>query len=615
MKPEKYDFSGWATKNNIVCSDGRVIQRDAFKDQDGTEVPLVWNHMHGDPSMVLGIAYLENRPEGVYVYGSFNNNEKSRDAKEAMSHGEIKSLSIWANRLVENGNNVAHGTIREVSLVLAGANPGAYIDSILKHSFIEDDEAIFCMDDPLELYHSDEDKKDDDKKEESSEKKSEDDKTLQDVVDTFNEEQKKVFYALLMDALEQGDKSEEKDSKEDSEMKQNAFDQETKTQNSNGVICHADQEAILDAAKKQRGSFRSFLNAYIEDHELQHDDTAGVSGFTSYPSGATPAGVDLLFPEYHNVRSGAPELITDDTNWVSVVLNKVHKSPFSRIRTSQVDIRNIAALRARGYKKGTQKEIAGNYALVKRETDPQTVYVKSALNRDDIVDITDFDYVDYQYKIDRAQLNEELATAILLGDGREDDADGKIDPVHIRPIYGDDALYTIYQDLGEFTSDINGDFSDNFGENYKYAEGVVAAVLNGKIDFRGTGKPDMFCTQEFVNKMLLARDLNGRRLYKDEAELATTIGVGNIYPVSKMSGLNRTKGSGQTAKTMNLDAIIVNLADYSLGSTKGGQITHFTQFDIDFNQEKSLLETRVSGAPTRIKSAIVIEEERVSSGS
>lgn len=621
MNKRTYDFSGWATKNGVLCSDGRVIQRDAFKDQDGTIVPLVWNHQHNDPSMVVGHALLENRPEGVYAYCFTNDTEKGRDAKVAVSHGDVTSLSIYANKLSENGRNVMHGMIREVSLVLAGANPEAYIDEIMQHSYVADDEAIFCTGEQLELYHDDTENEDQkekvDKMEEvKKEEKVEKEETVQDVWDSLTDKQKKVVTALIGEAMLTA--QEEKDNKEEdsNKMKHNAFDQNY-AKNNSGVICHADQEMIIDAAKKA-GSFRAVFEDYVAENYLQHDDEpaadpeptpAPVSGFTSYPSGATPAGVDVLFPEWHDVRSGAPELVTNDNGWVTAILNKVHKSPFSRIRTSQVDIRDIQDLRAKGYEKGKEKSIVGNYSLVRRTTDPQTIYVKSALNRDDIIDITDFDYVQYQYKIDRMQLEEELATAMLLGDGRADGADGKIEDSHIRPVYGDDALYTIYKDLTGFLSDINGDYSDNFGDNYKYSEAMIAAMLDAKIDFKGTGSQDMFCTQQFFNKMMLAKDLNGRRIYANKGELATALGVANIYPVSKMAGKYRTVTSGNSSVRMDLDAIIINWADYSLGSTKGGQITHFTQFDIDFNQEKSLLETRVSGANTRIYSAIVIEEQ------
>lgn len=612
---QKFDFSGWATKNDLKCSDGRTIRKDAFKDNDGQTVPLVWQHQHNDPTNVLGHALLENRDEGVYAYCTFNETEIGQHAKALVEHGDVTALSIYANRLQQRGGDVLHGAIKEVSLVLAGANPGALIDfPMLAHgdgTFDEiEDEATIYTGEPIDLAHADaEEEKKEDKEVPSEEK------TIKDVFDTLTEEQKTAVYAVIGMAVGGDDDADEEVEHSDidegeTEMKHNVFDASTAP--AGNVLSHSDEEKILNAAKKG-GSFRNAFEAFMEENSLQHDDDpvppASASGFTSYPSGQDPAGVDALFPEWHDVRPGAPELITDELSWVDVVLRKVHKSPFSRIRTSHVDIRNIDELRARGYEKGTKKELVGNYELVRRTTDPQTVYVKSALNRDDVVDITDFDYVAYQYDIDKLQLNEELATAIMISDGRQAGADGKIEETHIRPVYGDDPLYTIYKEL-DLASEMNGtDTQANFGENYILAESAIAAILDAKIDFRGTGTPDMFCTQQFINKMLLAKDMNGRRIYANKGELATALGVGNIYAVSKFANKSRVKGSGQSAKTMDLDAIIMNLNDYALGSTKGGQITHFNQFDIDFNQLKSLLETRVSGANTRVYSAIVLEHE------
>jgi len=619
---QKFDFSGWATKNNLRCSDGRTIRKDAFKENDGQTVPLVWQHQHDEPNNVLGHALLENRDEGVYAYCSFNDTDAGQHAKALVEHGDITALSIYANRLQQRGGDVLHGAIKEVSLVLAGANPGALIDfPILAHSDGEieeiNDEATIYTGEPIELSHADKEAKEDEKVATEN-----DEKTLKDVFDTLTEEQKTAVYAIIgltvgdTDKEEADDEAKHSDNEGDNVMKHNVFDASTASTGS--VLAHSDEEQIIAAAKKN-GSFRRSFEEYMEANDLQHDDPveptyATVSGFTSYPSGATPAGVDTLFPEWHDVRGGAPELITDDLGWVDVILRKVHKSPFSRIRTSQVDIRHLNDLRARGYKKGTQKQLAGNYAVARRTTDPQTVYVKSALNRDDIVDITDFDYVAYQYNIDKLELNEELATAMLLGDGRADDAEGKIETSHIRPVWGDDELFTIYKEI-DLNSEMNGtDTQANFGENYILSEAAIAALLDAKIEFRGTGSADMFCTQQFINKMLLAKDMNGRRIYRDKSELATALGVSGIYPVSKMAGKTRVKGTGASAKTMQLDAVIINWADYSMGSTKGGQITHFNQFDIDFNQEKSLLETRVSGANTRIYSAIVLEEDVTDDG-
>ena len=612
----KFDFSGWATKNNLRCSDGRTIRKDAFKGNDGQTVPLVWQHQHDDPTNVLGHALLENRDEGVYTYCTFNDTAKGQHAKALVEHGDVVALSIYANQLQQRGGDVLHGAIKEVSLVLAGANPGALIDTpVLAHSDgtideLEDEAAIYTGE-PIELYHADAEPEA--KKEEKEMPNEKGDKTIKEIFDTLNEEQKTAVYAVIGMAVggDEDDADEEVEHSDidegETEMKHNVFD--VSTAPAGNVLSHSDEERILTAAKKG-GSFRNAFEQFVEDNALQHDDDpAAASGFDSYPQ--TPGtGIDMLFPEWHDVRPGAPELVTDELSWVDVVLRKVHKSPFSRIRTSQVDIRNIDELRAKGYVKGNKKGIVGNYQLVRRTTDPQTVYVKSALNRDDIVDITDFDYVAYQYNLDKLQLNEELATAILVGDGRVEGADGKIEPTHIRPVWGDDPLYTIYKAL-DLDSEMNGtDTAANFGENYILAEAAIAALLDAKIDYRGTGSLDMYCTQQFINKMLLAKDMNGRRIYANKGELATALGVNNIYPVSKLSGLTRTIGSGLNEKTMALDAIIYNLADYSMGSTKGGQITHFNQFDIDFNQEKSLIETRVSGANTRIYSAIVLEHEQ-----
>ena len=610
-----YDFCGWATRNDVQCTDGRIIRRDAFAQQDGEQVPLVWGHNHDTAEAVIGHGFLENRPEGVFVYGYLNDNPMAKAAKNNIMHGDISALSIWANQLKQKGGDVLHGVIKEVSLVLAGANKEAQIVyPIIAHGdeyeqYME--EAYMCMGENCQftvgpgedLQHSD-----DEDEEKGEKKKMDENSSIQDFLDSLDENELKAVAEIAGKAFEAGKSGKEEiehSDEGDMNMNYNAF--EGPTSQDGYYLSHSDEAAILEAAKKS-GSFKQALADFADQNNLAHDGL-DVSGSTSYPSGATPAGVDALFPEYHDVRSGAPELITDDLDWVKKVLGKVHKSPFSRIRTGQVDIRNIEELRAKGYEKGTQKALSGNYELVRRETDPQTVYVFSALNRDDVIDITDFDYVAYQYKIDRAQLEEELATAILIGDGRTAGAQYKIKEDHVRPIWTDDDLYTIHKNLTPFLSEINGDFSDNFGDNYKYSEAMVAAMLDAMIDYRGSGSLDMFCTQQFFNKMLLARDLNGRRIYDNKSELATALGVNNIYPVSKFAGKTRISGSGATAKTMALDAIIVNLADYALGSTKGGEITHFTDFEIKFNQLESLIETRVSGANTRVYSAIVIEEE------
>ena len=611
---EKYDFSGWATKNDLQCSDGRIIRKDAFKHCDGITVPLVWNHNHDDPYRVVGNARLENRNEGVYAYGTFNDTDLGKTAKVYVQHGDITQLSIYANQLKQQGPNVIHGAIREVSLVLAGANPGASIQEVLMHGEEVEGEAQIFTGEDITLAHSEEDSetKETEKLEHSETEKEEKpvaenkEKTVQEVFDAFTEEQKNVVYAMIGMALkEQGD---DEDENEDSEggnesMKHNVFENDATQGN---VLTHADQAEILKIAKSNNcGSFQAALSQYAEENALEHA-AAPVGGFQA--TGAEgELTIDALFPEFKDLKPGAPELITNDQGWVSVVMSKVHKSPISRIRTGQVDIRNIDALRAKGYKKGEEKKYTGNFKLVRRTTDPQTIYVKNALHRDDIVDITDFDYVQYLYNIDRMMLNEEMATAIMFGDGREDGDEAKISPEHIRPIWTDDDLYTLHVDLdvAAMKAELQGsDTGVYFGDNFVRAEALINKVLYAREQFKGSGTPDCFIHPHELNVMLLARDRNGHRMYSSKSELAAALNVGNIYTVEQMNGKTRTVDG----KTKKLLCIIANLADYSLGATKGGEVTHFTQFDIDFNQQKSLLETRCSGALTKVYSAIAIEE-------
>lgn len=604
---DNFDFSGWATRNDLLCADGRTIKKDAFKDNDGQTVPLVYNHQHNDVNNVLGHALLENRDEGVYAYCSFNNTEAGQAAKELVQHGDVASLSIYANKLKQVGGDVIHGVIRELSLVLAGANPGAYIDTVMAHSEDGSEEAIESLEASWNeniMIHSADSKKEEKEMADESEKKTtepdEGEETVADVFNTLNEKQKTVVYAMIGQALKDGGDSDDEDDEGGNEMKHNVFDQED-TQKG-GVLSHADQESIVAMAKtSQVGTFQTALEIYAQDNQLQHDAIS--SGFVPNGNG----NVTTLFPEYQDVRPGAPELLTNDQGWISVVMSKVHKSPISRIRTGQVDIRKIDALRAKGYKKGKQKVLTGNFKLVRRTTDPQTIYVKNALHRDDIIDITDFDYVQYLYNIDKMMLNEELATAMMLGDNREEGADDKIAPDKIRPIWTDDDLYTIHVDLdiNKAKTELQGTGTGvSFGENYIYAEALINTVLYARENYKGSGTPDFFMTPHMLNVMLLARDMNGRRIYSSKAELASALNVGNIYTAEQFEGRTRTTSDAKK----KLLGIIVNLADYSLGATKGGEVTHFTQFDIDFNQEKSLLETRCSGALTRVYSAIAIEE-------
>lgn len=622
MKKE-FDFSGWATKADVLCTDGRVIMRNAFKDNDGQQVPLVWNHGHGDPQNILGHAILENRDEGVYAYCKFNDTQRGQLAKMLVQSGDINNLSIYANQLQQQGSAVKHGNIREVSLVTVGANKKACIDYVIKHGDISNDEALIYNDEELFIYHSDdkveetkpqEEKLKEDPKKETEKDEDEDNSTIKDVLDTLTDTQKTVVYSLVGAALEASEDDSDTDDEEDDDVKHNdeggnnnmkksVFDKEET--NKSEILCHADQETILAMAKSSSvGTFQTALEVYAEQNDLEHAD-AVASGFAQTGDG----NVTMLFPEYKEVRPGAPELITSDQGWISRVMSKVHKSPISRIRTTQADIRNIDALKARGYKKGKKKEQTGNFKLVRRSTDPQTVYVKNALHRDDINDITDFDYVRYLYEIDRMMLNEELAMAIMLGDGRDDGDEGKIFPDHIRPVWLDDELYTIHVDLdiAKAKAELQGtNTGANFGDNYIYAEAMINTALYAREKYKGTGTPDFYCTPHMLNVMLLARDINGRRIYSSKAELASALNVGEIITAEQFEGKTRTTDDNKEKK---LVGIILNLNDYALGATKGGEITHFTQFDIDFNQEKSLLETRCSGALTRVYSAIAIEQD------
>lgn len=630
---QQYDFKGWVTCANVRCSDGRTIMKDAFKHHDGQVVPLVWNHNHNDPSNILGRVLLKHRDEGIYGYGSFNDTESGQSAKLLVQHGDISALSICANQLKQTGGNVMHGMIREVSLVLAGANPKAYIETVMEHSSDDSEEAIihsaefidgfydgdtFCKltfdDEGYVVEHSDEvddnttddslehaDDKKEDKETSDNDKKEEkkSGKTVGEMFDGMTKEQQDFVCALVGHAIEQAEGS--KDDKEeevkhsDSEggnddMKQNAFDQtEVKEKN---TLSHADQENILKMAQSSNvGSFREAYKRYAAENQLQH----GIDE------------IEKLFPEYKDVKPGAPELVERDQTWVGEVMRKTTKSPFSRIRTRQADARG-ADLRAKGYqKKGDEKTLSGNIKLMDRTTDPQTVYRKDSLHRDDIIDITSFDAVAYIHNVMRHNLNEDLALATMVGDLREDGDPDKIKEEHIRPIWKDDELYTIHYDVDieKMRTELQGSNTNaNFGENYIYAEAVVNAALYSREQYKGSGNLEFYCTPHVLNVMLLARDLNGRRLYDSKNDLAKALNVSAIHTAEQFEGLTRTTKEGKTKQLLGL---FVNLSDYQHGSTKGGEITSFDQFDIDFNLQKYLIETRLSGALTKIKSAIALE--------
>ena len=588
---KKFDFCGWATRNNTKCSDGLTIMKDAFKDCDGLTVPLCWGHNHDDPSRVLGHALLENREDGVYTYCKFNDTEQGQNAKLLVEHGDVTALSIYANKLKKQGNFVMHGAIREVSLVLAGANPGAYIETVLAHGEEVEGEAIIYTGEELSLMHSDDESEEmfgkaqepeadiqhaDTSKQEGDEQMDGDishadgEKTIKDVYESMNEEQKLACQAMVGMALE-GDGSDDDNSEGgDDDMKHNIFDTEDMTQND--VLSHADQEAIVELAKNRSvGTLQDAISIYCE----QNKDTLA-HGIDE---------IETLFPEYKDVYPGAPEKLTRDMGWVSTVMNKTHKSPISRIRTRQADVRG-EDLRALGYKKGDKKKISANIKLLSRTTDPQTVYIKDTLHRDDIIDITDFDVVSYQYGTMRMLLDEEIAKAVLIGDGREEGDANKIDESHIRSIWHDDELYTIHTDvdIAAAKKELQGSNTGaNFGDNYIYAEAIITAALYAREKYKGSGNLDFFCTPHLLNVMLLARDLNGRRIYDSKADLAAALNVSSIQTVEQFEGKVRTDAEGGKH---NLLGLFVNLADYRIGSTKGGEITKFNQFDIDFNQEK-----------------------------
>jgi len=596
----KFDFGGWATRNNLVCSDGRTIMKDAFKDNDGQTVPLIWGHQHDDPDRVLGHALLENREEGVYAYCTLNETDAGKTAKLLIEHGDVNALSIYANKLKQHGANVLHGAIKEVSLVLAGANPGAFIDVVMQHGEECADEARIYTGMTLELCHADKDEKEEEKPAVNVEE-DESEETLEEIFDTCTDKQKKAVFAMLGEMAKnqvvpetKNNEDEENSEGGNETMKHNVFDNES-TQQQN-VLSHADQQQIIALAKTSSvGSLRDAMAIYAENHK----DTLA-HGFED---------ISDFFPDYKNVvGAGAPELVTRDQGWIDRVLQKVHKSPISRIRTRQTDVRS-ASLRALGYEKGTEKDEMEVAALIKRTTDPQTVYIKDKLDRDDIVDIVDFDVVQYEYAIMRMLLNEEVARAIMIGDGRSIGADGKITEDHIRPIWTDNELYTIHADvdIDKATSELQGsDTAANFGENYIYAEAIISAALYAREQYKGSGSLDFYCTPHLLNVMLLARDMNGRRIYNSKADLAAALNVNEIHTVEQFEGQVRTTSDAKNKKLLGL---FVNLADYYMGSTKGGEITRFNQFDIDFNQEKFLIETRLSGALARVKSAIALEED------
>ena len=560
-----YDFSGWATKNDILCSDGRTIRKDAFKDNDGKTVPLVWNHSHNDPNNVLGHCVLENRDEGVYTYGTFNDTEQGKNAKSLVEHGDVTALSIWANKLKQNRGDVLHGDIKEVSLVLAGANIGACIDSVIKHGEESEEEVVIYSGEDIVLAHADTTTKSENKEEDKPMADTKE-KTVKDVFDTLTEEQKNVVYALIGQALESNgddDNMEHSESEGGNEMKHNVFDQDE--MNGNDTLSHAEMEAII-ADGKRFGSMKESFLAHAEEYGIK--------------------SIDYLFPEPKTLNN-PPEFIKRDMGWVSKVMGTVHHTPFSRIKSMFADITEDEA-RAKGYIKGKLKK-EEVFSLLKRTTTPTTVYKKQKMDRDDVVDITDFDVIAWLKSEMRMMLDEEIARAILIGDGRLSSSDDKINETNIRPVVSDDDLYTI---KSKVTVAANATGADK-------AKAFIDQVIRSRKEYKGSGNPTLFTTEDMVTECLLLEDKIGHKLYKTEAELATTMRVKEIVTVEVMEGL-KDKNSKEVA------GIIVNLADYNVGADKGGSVNMFDDFDIDYNQQKYLIETRCSGALVKPYSAITL---------
>ena len=559
----KYDFSGWATKNNLKCSDGLTIVKDAFKENSGRKVPLIWNHGHNDPNNVLGHAMLENRDDGVYAYCTFNDTEVAQNTKKMVAHGDIAALSIYANQLKKQGTFVMHGQIREVSLVLAGANPGAFIDDVIVHGMPLDDEAVLFTGEQIEVFHADTEKEGDDIKMDKQQETTTE-PTIAEVFDTLSEIQKNAVYAIVGAAAEEEEiKQSNIEDEGGEEMKHNVFNNENNNQED--VLSHAEMTAVLSDAKRY-GS--------LKDAVLAH-------GITN---------IDYLFPDFKNVTD-TPGFIQRPTTWVDKVLGSVHHTPFSRIKSTYADITADDA-RAKGYMKGNLKteEV---FSLLKRTTGPTTIYKKQKLDRDDVVDITDFDVVGWLKTEMRMMLNEEIARAVLIGDGRLSSSDDKINEGNIRPVWSDAELYTI-----KALYDVKTLATDD-----AKAKAFIRTSVKARKNYKGSGQPTLYTTEDMLTNMLLMEDTTGRTIYDSVEKIKSVLRVSDIVTVPSMESLNRVDG----ADTKTLEGIIVNLVDYNIGADKGGAVNMFDDFDIDYNAQKYLIETRCSGALIKPYSAIVVE--------
>ena len=599
-----YDFEGWATKNDLECADGLTIRKDAFRVDNGKKVPLVWNHQHNAVTDVLGHAILENRDEGIYAYGSFNNTTAGKEAKEAVKHGDVTALSIWANNLHRVGNDILHGVIREVSLVLAGANPGAFIESVLAHGEVideEEDEGLFYTGENLFISHGEVKKEDETKKEEEKmegpENKSEEnnnnsEKTVREIINDMTDDQKKAMAVVIGQAIKDA-KSGNDNEKEEEEVKHNIFEGDVSPVN---YISHSDMEQILKDAK-DCGSMRKAVEAHIENGVLSHSvDTTGME----VAKGKQKYGFNdpsMLFPDYKSLNN-PPEWISRNMDWVSKLMAKVHHTPFSRIKSLYANITEDEA-RAKGYIKGKMKK-EEVFSTLKRTTDPQTIYKKQKVDRDDVIDITDFNVIIWIKAEMRVMLDEEIARAILIGDGRPSDSDDKIKEDRVRPIITDKPLFNT---IIKVTVPPNADEAT-------IAKATIKAIIRGRKHFKGSGKPDFWTTEDVTTEMLLLENQIGEAIYKTEAELATKLRVNEIIPVEPMEGQTVTITEGNVTKEYPLIGTVVNMVDYNVGADKGGEINLFDDFDIDYNQWKYLIETRISGALIKPYSALTIVLDR-----
>lgn len=601
-KEIKYDFAGWATKNDILCSDGRTIRKNAFKDNDGQTVPLVYNHDHKNIDSVIGHALLENRDNGVYAYCTLNTTPSGIKAKEMIKNGDVRSLSIYANQLRQNGSDVVHGYIREVSLVLAGANPGAFINTVIEHSDDQEEEAVIYHaydentdGDSFEMYHEEESKPDSGSNDDNKEKSAE--KTVEEVLNTFNDEQLNVLYFLVGKAVEEGQNVKHNDSEEGKEnnidmeeqnMKLNIFDTGMNTENR--ALAHSALEEILTSAKRSgSGSIKDAYKSYVEAHTAENDKPIIHALDEALAHSITNIGE--LFPDAKAV--GPIQTLDRDQEWVGKVMAGTKHTPFSRVKSSYMDITGEQA-RAKGYVKGTQK-VEEVVAAFKRKTTPTTVYKLQKLDRDDVIDITDWDVVAWIKNEMRGKLDEEIARAVLIGDGRAVDDPYKIDPQNIRPILGDNSVYTIAKTAEKAAGD----------DEYTFAKKVIRQMVKARKEYKGSGTPTLYCSQDFLTDCLLIEDTNGRCIYDDINKLKTKLMVKDIVPIE----LFNTQVREADSYNYKLMAILVNLSDYNIGADKGGQVTMFDDFDINFNKYEYLIETRCSGALVVPKSAITFEEK------